>query len=341
LILCVVRTFQLICWKVFLHNSDHFGRYYDNTMGSVSEPERLGAGTGATTRKGGENMERKALTLTRMKKMKQDHEPIAVVTAYDYPSANLAEQAGVDVILVGDSLGNVVLGYESTVPVTIDDMVYHTRAVTRGAPHTFIVADMPFATYHGSVDITLRHAARLMQEGLAKAIKMEGGQEIVPSVEACVRAGIPVMAHIGLTPQSINQIGGYRVQGKNSKQAQKLLNDALALQTAGAFAIVLELVTEEIAELISGELSIPTIGIGAGPKCDGQVLVFHDLLGYGGDIIKKKFVKEFAQIGDTIRTGISAYVQEVKQRAFPSQDHVFHIEEKSELQPLYGGGSGK
>jgi 3-methyl-2-oxobutanoate hydroxymethyltransferase len=280
-------------------------------------------------------MEKKALTITRFKKMKQDRIPITVITAYDYPSACLAEEAGVDAILVGDSLGNVVLGYESTVPVTIDDMVYHTRAVTRGASSTFVVTDMPFATYHGSIDLTLKNAVRIMQEGLANAVKMEGGAEIVGAVEACVRAGIPVMAHLGLTPQSIHQIGGYKVQGKNSKQAQKLLDDAKALEQAGAFSIVLELVTEEIAELITGKLSIPTIGIGAGAATDGQVLVFHDILGYGSNIRTKKFVKTYANIGDTIRTGIAQYVREVKERSFPAKEHAFHLDE-DELQSLYG-----
>lgn len=282
-------------------------------------------------------MEKKALNLTRFKKMKQDRVPITVITAYDYPSARLAEEAGIDAILVGDSLGNVVLGYESTVPVTIDDMVYHSRAVTRGAPSTFVVTDMPFATYHGSVDHTLRGASRIMQEGLAKAVKMEGGAEITGAVEACVRAGIPVMAHIGLTPQSIYQIGGYKVQGKSSKQAQKLLDDAKALEQAGAFSIVLELMTEEIAELVTSSLSIPTIGIGAGSVTDGQVLVFHDVLGYSAEAYPKKFVKTYANIGETIRSGISQYVREVKDRSFPSKEHAFHIEQELQ-QPVYGGG---
>ena len=251
--------------------------------------------------------------------MKEDGVPITVVTAYDYPSAMLAELAEVDAILVGDSLANVVLGYESTVPVTIDDMVHHTKAVTRAARASFVIADMPFNTYHGSIDATLRNASRLMQEGLAKAVKMEGGAEIVPAVEACVRAGIPVMAHIGLTPQSIHQIGGYKVQGKSSDQAVKLMEDAKALEAAGAFSIVLELVTEQLAAQMTRALSIPTIGIGAGAGCSGQVLVFHDLLGYAAKPQPKRFVKEYARIGEQILQGLKQYVKEVKDGSFRSR----------------------
>jgi 3-methyl-2-oxobutanoate hydroxymethyltransferase len=282
--------------------------------------------------------QRKPLTTARMRKMKQDGIPITMVTAYDYPSARLAEEAGVDVILVGDSLGNVVLGYDSTLPVTIDDIVYHTRAVTRGAASTFIVADMPFMTYHGSIDHTLQGAARLMQEGMAKAVKLEGGAEIVPAVEAITRAGVPVIGHIGLTPQSVHQIGGYRVQGKSSDQAKKLLEDAKALEQAGAFAIVLELVTEELAAWITKELTIPTIGIGAGVQCDGQVLVFHDLLQYGPSSPPRKFVKAYANIGETIRDGISRYVKEVKERSFPGPEHTFNMD-NDVVQYLYGDKS--
>jgi 3-methyl-2-oxobutanoate hydroxymethyltransferase len=282
--------------------------------------------------------QRKPLTTARMRKMKQDGIPITMVTAYDYPSARLAEEAGVDVILVGDSLGNVVLGYDSTLPVTINDIVYHSRAVTRGASSTFIVADMPFMTYHGSVDHTLQGAARLMQEGMAKAVKLEGGAEIVPAVEAITRAGVPVVGHIGLTPQSVHQIGGYRVQGRSSEQAKKLLEDAKALEQAGAFAIVLELVTEELAAWITKELTIPTIGIGSGVQCDGQVLVFHDLLQYGPSSPPRKFVKAYANIGETIRDGISRYVKEVKERSFPGPEHTFNMD-NDVVQYLYGDKS--
>lgn len=278
---------------------------------------------------------RRPITTSKILKMKQDREPITVVTAYDYPSAYLVEQAGVDIILVGDSLGNVVLGYDSTVPVTIDDMVYHTRAVTRAVTTTFVVTDMPFLTYHGSIDETLRNAARIMQEGLAKAVKMEGGAEIAPAVQALTSAGIPVMGHLGLTPQSIHQIGGFKVQGKNSAQAQKMLADAKAIEQAGAFAIVLELVTEELAAWITDQLTIPTIGIGAGPTCDGQVLVYHDVLQYGPPSQPKRFVKTYANIGEIVKNGIAEYVKEVKERSFPTEAHGFQMDQEL-AQKLYG-----
>lgn len=248
----------------------------------------------------------KPLTVLKSKQMKDNKEPITVITAYDYPSAKLAEEAGVDMILVGDSLGNVVLGYDTTIPVTVDDMVYHTRAVARGAGSTFIIADMPFMSYHVSKEDTLRAASRLMKEGHATAIKMEGGTEIADEVAACVRAGIPVMGHLGLTPQSIHMLSGYRIQGKDEQSARKLMEDALALEKAGAFAVVLELVTEQVAAEISAALSIPTIGIGAGRGCDGQVLVYHDLLQYSSPYHPKKFVKNYADIGSTIRSAIEA-----------------------------------
>ncbi|MCZ8512977.1 3-methyl-2-oxobutanoate hydroxymethyltransferase [Paenibacillus filicis] len=281
---------------------------------------------------------RKPVTTAKLRKMKEDGKPITVITAYDYPSAMLAEQAGVEVILVGDSLGNVVLGYDSTIPVTLDDMIYHSKAVTRAAKSSFVVTDMPFMTYHGSLDTALRNGARIMQEGLAKALKLEGGAEIVPAVQALVQAGIPVMAHVGLTPQSIHQIGGYKVQGKNSAQAKKLLDDAKALEQAGAFAIVLELITEQLAEQVTKQLSIPTIGIGAGAGCDGQVLVFHDVLGYGADLHPKRFVKTYANIGEQIRAGIQSYVEDVRERRFPGPEHSFQMEGEV-AEHLYGGSA--
>lgn len=279
---------------------------------------------------------KQALNIVKMKKMKAEGVPLSMLTAYDYPSARLAEEAGIDLILVGDSLGNVVLGYDTTLPVTIDDMVYHTRSVTRGAQHTFIVADMPFMTYHGSIDESLRGVRRLMQEGRAHAVKMEGGLEICPTVAAVVAAGVPVLGHIGLTPQSVNMIGGYRIQGKDAKDAQRLMDEAKALEAAGAFAIVLELVTEEVAEAISKAISIPTIGIGAGRYCDGQVLVYHDVLRYASPYREKRFVKTYADVGNMIREGISQYVKEVKERAFPDESHVFNADE-TVLESLYGG----
>jgi len=278
-----------------------------------------------------------ALNIVKMKKMKQEQIPLTMITAYDYPSARLAEEAGIDLILVGDSLGNVVLGYDTTIPVTIEDMVYHSRAVARGALNTFIVTDLPFMTYHGSMDETMRQVRRVMQEGHAHAVKLEGGAEIAPTVQSIVHAGVPVLGHIGLTPQSVNQIGGYRIQGKDEADASRLMADAKALEQAGAFAIVLELVTEEVAEAISKELTIPTIGIGAGRGCDGQVLVFHDVLKYTPEYREKKFVKTYADIGEQIRQGISAYVNDVKTRAFPGEQHVFAADEKV-VQGLYGEG---
>jgi len=280
------------------------------------------------------------LTITKLKKMKQERNPISVLTAYDFPSARLAEEAGIDIILVGDSMGNVVLGYDTTVPVTLDDIVLHTKSVRRGAANTFVVADMPFMTYHIGREATLRNAARLMQEGLANAVKMEGGAEITDEVAALVRAGVPVMGHLGLTPQSIHQLGGYRVQGKLEQEAERLLQDAKALEEAGAFAIVLELMTEPIAEAIRDALSIPTIGIGAGRGCDGQVLVYHDILQYASPYREKRFVKTYADIGTTIRNAIGAYVQDVKTGAFPEQKHAFPAESGSAALPnVYGSGT--
>lgn len=281
---------------------------------------------------------RKRLTINSLQKMKQERNAISVLTAYDYPSAKLAEEAGIDVILVGDSLGNVVLGYETTIPVTIDDIVYHTRAVARAAGSTFIVADMPFMTYGASREATLTNAAKIMQQGGAQAVKLEGGAEIAEDVKALVKAGIPVMGHIGLTPQSVHQLGGYKVQGKLDKDAQRLLDDALALEEAGAFSIVLELVTEPVAEAISRKLTIPTIGIGAGRGCDGQVLVYHDLLQYASPYFEKKFVKTYADIGTTIRGAIESYVSDVKAGQFPAEEHVFQPHTASAApSSLYGG----
>lgn len=283
---------------------------------------------------------KQALTLPRLKAFKDQKKPIAMLTAYDFPSAMLSEEAGVDVILVGDSLGNVVLGYDTTVPVTLEDMIYHTRAVVRGAPHTFIVTDMPFATYRLGHEGTLRNAARIMREGGAHAVKLEGGADLADEIRVLTSAGIPVMGHLGLTPQSVHQIGGYKVQGKNSEEADKLLKDAKALEQAGAFAIVLELVTEGLAATITESIGIPTIGIGAGRGCDGQVLVYHDLLRYGSGIRDKRFVKSYANIGDTIRTAITEYVDEVKAKSFPEDKHGFPLDmtpAQENQTKLYGG----
>ncbi|WP_181438839.1 3-methyl-2-oxobutanoate hydroxymethyltransferase [Paenibacillus sambharensis] len=282
-----------------------------------------------------------ALSVTKLKKMKQDGNPISVLTAYDYPSAKLAEEAGIDVLLVGDSLGNVVLGYDTTIPVTLDDMVYHSRAVARGAANTFIVADLPFATYRLGQEATLRNAARLMQEGGVQAVKMEGGADLAEEIGTLVRSGIPVMGHIGLTPQSINQIGSYKVHGKMPEEISRLIEDAKALEKAGVFALVLELVTDQVAAQITRELSIPTIGIGAGASCDGQVLVYHDLLQYASPYRAKKFVKTYADIGTTVRQAIGEFVQEVKNRSFPLEEHSFSSGQASSSVPVYGGGSAE
>ncbi|MBW5466693.1 3-methyl-2-oxobutanoate hydroxymethyltransferase [Brevibacillus formosus] len=276
------------------------------------------------------------VTTSSIRKKKEMRTPITMVTAYDYPSAKLVDEAGVDMILVGDSLGMVVLGYDSTIPVTMEDMLHHTKAVTRGAKRAFVVADLPFLSYHGTVEEAVKNAGRLMQEGLAKAVKMEGGRELAPIITRCVQAGIPVVGHIGLTPQSVHQLGGYKVQGRDLEAAKKLLDEALAIQEAGAFAIVLECVPEEVAGMIANKLDIAVIGIGAGPTCDGQVLVFHDMVGYASDITPK-FVKRYANIGETIRKAVEAYNKEVEARSFPGQEHVFHASEET-IKELYGEG---
>lgn len=267
------------------------------------------------------------LTIPRLRAMKREGRPIAMLTAYDFPSARLAEEAGVDLLLVGDSLGNVVLGYDTTLPVTLDDMIHHTRAVVRGAPRTFVVADMPFATYRLGPEATLRNAARLVQEGGAHAVKLEGGADLAEEIARLTAAGIPVLGHLGLTPQSVRQIGGYRVQGKKDEEAERLLADARALEQAGVFGIVLELVTEEVAARVTRALEVPTIGIGSGRFCDGQVLVFHDMLQYGSGIREKRFVKTYADIGQTIRAAIGRYVEDVRARAFPEERHAFRADE--------------
>lgn len=264
---------------------------------------------------------------------------IVMLTAYDYPSAKLADQAGVDVILVGDSLGNVVLGYETTLPVTVGDMVYHSKAVARATKRALVVTDMPFLSYRGSWDQTLHHAGRLMQEGNAKAIKLEGGREVAETITKLTQAGIPVMGHIGLTPQSVHQLGGFKVQGKNIEAAKRLIEDAKILEEAGCFAIVLECIPSSLSDMISKETSIPTIGIGAGPLCDGQVLVYHDMLGYGGERYPK-FVKQYASIGSSIEDAIRLYSKEVQEGSFPTEEYSYSINDQI-LSGLYGEGVKK
>ena len=252
---------------------------------------------------------------------------VAVITAYDYTMARLVSAAGVDMILVGDSLGMVMMGYEDTLSVTMDDMVHHSACVARGCGDTFVVTDMPFMSYQASLEEAMRNAGRLMKEGRCRAVKLEGGEEICEKVRRMVECGIPVVGHIGLTPQSVNTLGGYRVQGRLEQDAQKLLNDARALEQAGVFAVVLECVPAQLARKITETCSFLTIGIGAGPDCDGQVLVVQDLLGMYSDM-KPKFVKRFGEIGDAIRQSVGAYCAEVRSGAFPDQTHSFSMPQK-------------
>lgn len=267
-------------------------------------------------------------------KMKDAGEKIAMLTAYDYPSAKTAEQAGVDMILVGDSLGMVVLGYETTVPVTINDMVHHAKAVRRGAPDTFVVVDMPFMSYHISTAETLVNATRIIQETGAHAVKLEGAEDVLGKIKALTTAGVPVVAHLGLTPQSVGVLGGYKVQGKDAAAAIKLIEDALRCEEAGAFALVLECVPKQLAAQVSRKLSIPVIGIGAGVGVDGQVLVYHDLVGYGSGRVPK-FVKQYGQVSQDITGMIENYISDVKNSLFPEKSHTFTMKEE-ELQALYG-----
>ncbi|WP_093230855.1 3-methyl-2-oxobutanoate hydroxymethyltransferase [Thermoflavimicrobium dichotomicum] len=284
------------------------------------------------------SMQRKKVTTRTLQKWKLAKEPIAMITAYDFPSAKMAEQAGADIILVGDSLGMVVLGYDSTIPVTLDDMIHHTKAVTRGVSRAMVITDLPFMVAHLSKDEVLRAGARIMQEARAYGVKLEGGSEVLENVKALTTAGIPVMAHLGLTPQSVNQLGGYLIQGKDAKSAERILTEAKRLEEAGAFALVLECVPEELARVITESLDIPVIGIGAGRFCDGQVLVFHDILQMGGERIPS-FVKTYAQVGKTMVDAIQAYVQDVKQRRFPEEKHVTHWSETMSV--VYGVSEGK
>jgi 3-methyl-2-oxobutanoate hydroxymethyltransferase len=275
------------------------------------------------------------ITTSRLKALKKEKQPITMVTAYDYPTAKLVDQAGVEVILVGDSLGMVVLGYDSTIPVTVADMLHHTKAVTRATTKAMVVTDLPFLSYHGSFDRTLEACATLMQDGKAEAVKLEGGSEMVETIKRLTSAGIPVMGHIGLTPQSVHQLGGYKVQGKDLASAKKLLEDAQALQEAGIFALVMECIPATLAKKISEQLDIPTIGIGAGADCDGQVLVFHDLVGFGNEI-KPKFVKQYTNIGEQITRAVHSYTEEIKAKTFPAQEHSFTMKNEV-LDRLYGG----
>ncbi len=258
---------------------------------------------------------------------------LAMLTAYDYPSAKLVAEAGIDLILVGDSLGMVVLGYDSTIPVTMEDMVDHTRAARRGAPEAFLLADLPFLSY-GTVEQALASSARLMKEAGADSVKLEGGAEVVPIVEALVRAGVPVLGHVGLTPQTASSLGGYKLQGKDEANARRILDGAVALEQAGVWGVVLELVPAQLARLVTARIAVPTIGIGAGADCDGQVLVFHDLVGlFSG--FTPTFVKRYAEAGNTIRDAVARYAEEVRSGAFPAEKQSFGINEEV-LKRLYG-----
>lgn len=272
-------------------------------------------------------------TVLTLQKQKEEKDKIVMVTAYDYTTARIMDAAGVNTILVGDSLGMVMLGYEDTISVTMDDMIRHTAAVARGAKNPFIVADMPFMSYQTSVYDAVFNAGRLMKEGRANAVKLEGGVEFAEHIRAIVNASIPVVAHIGLTPQSVNAFGGFKVQGKDLEAAKKLIEDAKAVEAAGACMVVMECVPAKLAKKITEMLTIPTIGIGAGPDCDGQVLVYQDMLGMCGDF-KPKFVKVFANIGEQMKQGVEAYVSETKKGEFPSAEHCFKIDDEV-IEKLY------
>ncbi|MEW6718252.1 MAG: 3-methyl-2-oxobutanoate hydroxymethyltransferase [Chloroflexota bacterium] len=263
---------------------------------------------------------RKKVTVRTLALKKQHGEPITMLTAYDYPTALAIDKAGVDAILVGDSLGMVVLGYENTLPVTMDDMLHHCRAVSRGSHFALLIGDMPFMSYQLSVEEATRNAGRFLQEAGMDAVKLEGGRERVEAVRTMIGAGIPVMGHLGLTPQSVHQFGGFRAQGKTAAAAKRLYEDALMLQEAGCFSLVLESVPARLAEYVSQHLDIPTIGIGAGLGCDGQVLVTHDLLGLF-DRFTPKFVKQYAQLHSEMSRAFAAFIADVEGRAFPGEEH--------------------
>jgi 3-methyl-2-oxobutanoate hydroxymethyltransferase len=270
---------------------------------------------------------RKKVTTLTFRQKKERGEPITMLTAYDYPTAMAIDKAGVDSILVGDSLAMVVLGYENTLPVTMDEMLHHARAVARGAKAPLLVGDMPFMSYQVSVEEALRNAGRFLQQGGMDAVKLEGGRERADAVRAITGAGIPVMGHIGLTPQSVHQLGGFRAQGKTSSAAKRLLEDAQILEEAGAFSLVLEAVPARLAEHISKQISIPTIGIGAGAGCDGQVLVTHDLLGLF-ERFTPKFVRQYANLHETMKAAFTEYIDDVESKRFPATEHSIEISDE-------------
>jgi 3-methyl-2-oxobutanoate hydroxymethyltransferase len=273
------------------------------------------------------SQQRKKVTTRTFREKKERSEPITMLTAYDYPTALAMDQVGIDSILVGDSLAMVVLGYENTLPVTMEEMLHHCRAVSRGAKLALLVGDMPFMSYQASVEEAVRNAGRFLQQGNMDAVKLEGGRERLEAVRAITGAGIPVMGHLGLTPQSVHQLGGFRAQGKTATAAKRLLEDALLLEEAGCFSIVLESVPARLAELVSQRLHIPTIGIGAGVGCDGQVLVSHDLLGLF-DRFTPKFVKQYADLHTAMQNAFASYLEDVQTKAFPAEEHSVDMAEE-------------
>ncbi len=274
-----------------------------------------------------------SFTIPKLRQKKTAGEPITMVTCYDHAMARILNATDIDVLLVGDSLGMVVQGKDSTLPVTIDEMIYHSACVARGAPRPLIVTDMPFLSYQASVDEAIRNAGRLLKEGRAQAVKLEGGDEVLPAVEKMVTIGIPVVGHIGLQPQSVHAMGGYRIQGKTPDEAQELIREAHALEHAGCCALVLEGIPAEVAQKVSASLTIPTIGIGSGPHCDGQVLVINDMLGMDNSF-QPKFLRRYAALEDTIREAVNHYASDVRNGSFPSEDESFSLKRKEIPAPL-------
>lgn len=266
-------------------------------------------------------------TVATLQAQKDTHDKITMLTAYDYSTAKLMDEAGINMLLVGDSLGMVMLGYEDTLPVTMEDMIHHTKAVSRGAKNAFVVGDMPFMSYQTSIYDAVYNAGRLMKEGRCHAVKLEGGMSVCPQIKAIVEAGIPVVGHIGLTPQSVNALGGFKVQGKSEEAARKLIEEAKAVEAAGAFSIVLECVPAKLAELITASLHIPTLGIGAGVHCDGQILIYQDMLALFSDFTPK-FAKQFANVGALMKQAFADYIKETKEGAFPGPEHGFKIDDE-------------
>lgn len=266
-------------------------------------------------------------TVATLQAQKDSHDKITMLTAYDYSTAKLMDEAGINMLLVGDSLGMVMLGYEDTLPVTMEDMIHHTKAVSRGAKNAFVVGDMPFMSYQTSIYDAVYNAGRLMKEGRCHAVKLEGGMSVCPQIKAIVEAGIPVVGHIGLTPQSVNALGGFKVQGKSEEAARKLIEEAKAVEAAGAFSIVLECVPAKLAELITASLRIPTLGIGAGVHCDGQILIYQDMLALFSDFTPK-FAKQFANVGSLMKQAFADYIKETKEGAFPGPEHGFKIDDE-------------